>query len=432
MKLSRRDFRGLFSVAAFVIVVFILSLRAASLVNVPGEPDFSKWVLQDFRDSGYYSVVCYLSGGNPYDTETYRAKYPVLQRFSPYSPHFLLLHVPFGLLPHQLSQMVFFVFSIALTVLVACLSLTMCGRRPTLASVCGLAAMVLASRPGHQNLLVGQTTLEMVIGVYVALYYGRTSPWVSAVGVAAALQKVTFGLPLVLFMLWQKRVRPLVGGVVLAGSGMLFVLPRLASAAGGVVELAQSMWAVLHGAGANVTSQAVFSFARIDAVALVGRLQGSRPGLLLSVSIFVIVVGLACATLSRVGELSTGRAGDRYCIAVVCLATLVGTYHQSYSALLLVFPLTALVLNCWAPVQIRAGARVRLLLIGLLSIPFLNYLATKSVLTLLEPSRGEWLLLTSINGAALLLAFGVYVFLPFRRFETRDVEPVASQPARSR
>ena len=69
--------------------------------------------------------------------------------FSPYTPLFLLVHAPFGLLSHYPSQLSYFVLTIALTLVLAWLSLWMCGRSPTLASVTGIAAMVLVSRPGH-------------------------------------------------------------------------------------------------------------------------------------------------------------------------------------------------------------------------------------------------------------------------------------------
>jgi hypothetical protein len=325
----------------------------------------------------------------------------------------LLLHLPFGLLHHGTSQILYFFLTVVLTIALARFTLVACERRPTVATVFGLAAVILASRPGHQNLLLGQTTLELVFGVYVALHYSGRSVWVSGLGLAVAMQKAQFGIPVSLFMLCQKRIREVIAGIGITGIATAVAVAILSRSAGGTVALVSSLWGGLLGAGAGPTARPAASFLRVDAVSLLGRLIGKPPGVYLATIVFAVVMGLACVALRRINERTPGPSADRYCLSVASLATLVGVYHQAYDTVLLILPITALVLDCWAPSEISANGRVRIVLIVFLSVPLLNYAATNTVLQHVELTRAGWSSLTSINAVALLAAFGIYVALPF-------------------
>ena len=98
----------------FISVLFVLGVRSAPNLNVAGNTDRQKWVLQDFRDAIYYPVKSYVEGRNPYDERAHLSEYPVVQPFSPYSPLFLLVHTPFAALPHGASQIAYVLVSIAL------------------------------------------------------------------------------------------------------------------------------------------------------------------------------------------------------------------------------------------------------------------------------------------------------------------------------
>jgi hypothetical protein len=82
--------------------------------------------------------------------------------------------------------------------------------------------------------------------------------------------------------------------------------------------------------------------------------------------------------------------------------------------LLLVLPLTALVFGCWAPEEFRPRRSLRAFLIFLLSVPALNHLIAARVLRLFEAGGWVWTFAVSVNGAAILLAFALYVGFALR------------------
>ena len=147
------------AIGAFLVVVFASSVRVVLHMNEPGDLNPQRWALVDFRDAVYYPAVSFLGGGNPYDSDPYLTAFPAGTPFPPYSPSTLLVHLPFGLIPHTASQLLYFGLTIALTLVLAHLTLWMCKRRPTLTSVFGLAALILTTRLGHWDLLLGQTAL---------------------------------------------------------------------------------------------------------------------------------------------------------------------------------------------------------------------------------------------------------------------------------
>ncbi|MGH7894062.1 MAG: hypothetical protein ACREQL_05290, partial [Candidatus Binatia bacterium] len=55
-----------------------------------------------------------------------------------------------------------------------------------------------------------------------------------------------------------------------------------------------------------------------------------------------------------------------------------------------------------------AGRLLRWSLIVLFAVPALNYAATSTVIELFDPKSTAWLVINSLNGGALLLAFGIY------------------------
>src|SRR5437660_1423304 len=100
--------RTAMAAAAFAVAIALAAYRAASLLNIPGQPkDDTRWALGDFRDAIYYPVVAFLHGDNPYD-RPYAEKYPVYGVQAPYSPFALIVHAPLGLLPYEVAEWVYF------------------------------------------------------------------------------------------------------------------------------------------------------------------------------------------------------------------------------------------------------------------------------------------------------------------------------------
>ena len=95
----------------------------------------------------------------------------------------------------------------------------------TIAATLGLTALLLLSRPGHMNLLLGQVTAQVVIGAYVALRWARTRPLLAGMGLALATLKPTYGVPLALLMLFGRGdLGAVVVGVALSGALCLVAL----------------------------------------------------------------------------------------------------------------------------------------------------------------------------------------------------------------
>jgi len=144
--------------------------------------------------------------------------------------------------------------------------------------VLALAAVLIASRPGHMNLLLGQVTAQVAIGAYVALRWARTRPLLAGLGLALATLKPTYGVPLAALMLFGRGdvIAVAVGTAVSVALCLLALVP-LVHAAGGVVPFAASLASSAGAFSAEGTSNAWSGFARIDAVALLARVMGRVP-----------------------------------------------------------------------------------------------------------------------------------------------------------
>jgi hypothetical protein len=253
--------------------------------------------------------------------------------------------------------------------------------------------------------MLGQTTLPLVIAAYAALFFSTKLPWASGIAVAVATLKPTFGIPLILVMLSLRHYRPVVVGILISGAATLVPSMVLVRSAGGVVPLLRSIWEGYT----SLSNESAASITRVDAVALIGRLSGDSPGPLLELGIFILVIAVAGAVMHHVRSRATGQGADLYCIAVASIAILISVYQLSYSALLLVMPITALFLNRWVPVEFEVNPIVRVVLIVLLLIPMVNYAASYGVAGRFESGSPIWLAVTSVNSIGVLLAFCIYV-----------------------
>jgi len=394
-------------------VVGFLTHRAMSLVNQPGRPAAAHWVLQDFRDAVYYPVVALLHGGNPYDQEAQARRYPVGQSFPLYLPSTLVAHLPFGLLPPAEAAWAYFATTLLLTGAMAALALAGAGVPVTSAAVLAVAALLLASRAGQMNLLLGQVTAQVVIASYVALRWARSRPLLAGLGLAVATLKPTYGVPLAaLMLLGRGDGRATVAGVVASVALCAVTLVPLVHAQGGLAPFVTSLGSSAAAFAAEDSSNAWASVARTDVSSLVARLLGRAPALWVELGLGVLVVAAAVVGLRR---LRTDRspAGVQLGVGLVCLSILVGFYHQTYDVLLLTWPALALAAGRWGRDGV-APAALRWIVLGLIAVPFLNYLASVPVAAQLTQGGPAWLALTALNPAALLAAWGVHLVLACR------------------
>jgi Glycosyltransferase family 87 len=391
-------------VVAFLAAVTLVSLRAMNLVNVPGHPDAVHWVLQDFRDAVYYPVVALLDGGNPYDAVTYMHTYPVWFPLPLYSPSTLLVHLPFGLLAFEHAEIAYYVLAILLTLVLVWMSLRFSNVRSPLPYVCGVAGLVLLTRPGQMNLLLGQVTLQCVIATYVALEYARTRPWLAGLGLAVATLKPTFGVPLILLMLCRGDTRAVVTGIGMAGLLALVPTVWLVRAAGGVPALVASALRSQDGFAVQSFNSPMLGPFRIDTPALVARLLGVPLTSFHELLIGGVVLSVGALAVRRLaGEREDARELSD---VLICLTMLACVYHQTYDWLLLTLPLTGLIAGR-SSFQRFLQSRWRWVLVALLLLPWANYFASATALDAFRLTGGWRLAVTSVNGIALLISLTV-------------------------
>lgn len=388
----------------FLAAVAVTTARILPNLDIPGRPHEELYGFQDFRDAFYYPSRALLDGVNPYDPVAYQARYPVARPTSPYAPHSLLLHLPFSLLPYRAAQFAYYALNLLLVLYLAraCLAAAVGGAGA--AAVLTLATVILMARPTHQTLFLGQITCVVVAGVYLALLEEDRRPWLAAAGVALACMKPTYGVPLVVALLFLGRYRTTLRGVLLATAASLPALPFLARAAGGIVPLVSSVIGSYTIMDSDRSVNTSTSTIRIDAVAITERLAGRPLGglveLLLTLGLLA-AGGWAAARLARRG----GRDGEVAAAGLACLTILICIYHQAYDALLLALPMTWLMTRLPWKRAPRRGDFARLLLLALLAVPALNYLSTDTFLNRLDPSPFMRTIITSANGVALIAAF---------------------------
>jgi hypothetical protein len=396
----------LFAAAAFVCTVGFFSVRAVRKFDFSETGDPERWALCDFRDVVYYPVVSMLEGHDPYDAPTYVRTYRVGAPLPPYSPSTLLAHLPFGLAPLVVAGFAYFAWTIVLMMVVSYLTLLLCGAKPTVVGILGITTAILLTRPGNWNLLLGQLGTEMTAATYLALQSARKRPWVGGFGLAVTTIKPTYGIPLAVMMLARGELPAVVIGVCAGATLLALALAVLAVETGGLVGVLQS----LHETAIRfpTTYPTVTSINRVDVIGLVSRLLGTVPGVGVQLAISLGVLAVGVLAVRRLARRPPSAASLTMSASITCLVVLTWTYHLTYDVQVITLPLVAAVLALTGtPWSVRAG--LRFAAIGLLAIPFVNYLASTSALDALRLG-GTWqLALLSLNGTALLAALGLHV-----------------------
>ncbi len=398
-----------------VVVVTLLGVRLHAKLDVSGSSSPEFWAMQDFRNAVFYPGVAVGEGVNPYDRVLYVKRFPAgRQGFPAYSPLSVLLHAPFGVLPYAASEWTYFVLVVALTLAASVFVLSLVGAPAQFGAIALLTALMLASRPGYMNILNGQITMQLVLGTLIALEYGARRPLLAAVGLALATLKPTYAIPLAIVMLARGQLRAVVVGTIFGTLGALIGAAWIALHTGGLASFCRVLMANVEGSGVTPTAAAMTSWIRVDVASLLARALHWNPGLLGSVAVAVIVLGAASVALYRLrpGFEDDGARGLAGLIA--SLAVLLALYHQPYDVLLLVLPVVSLLVGEHADWR-RLGRGVRWALFALLLIPFVNYVATDTIVGGLTRGQWPWTTIVSINAVALALAFALGLAVAWRR-----------------
>ena len=404
--------------ALFALAIAVLAERAGRLMNVPGSPDAVHWVMQDFRDAIYLPLRAVLDGANPYDVRRYVATYPVGQTFPPYSPFLLVAHAPLGALPAGVAQTAYLALNVLLTLGLAYVSLRLTGGA-SLAQTMLLAGVVLLSRPGQFNVLVGQPTLLLVAGVYLALFWAPRRPGVAAVGLALTSMKPTYAVPLGLLMLARGDWRPLLIGGVLAVLGAVLGAIGPVLAAGGPAEFAALLPANYAAFALESSADPSVSLHRVDAGVIVSRLLGRPPGTPLEMGLFLAIVGIGALALRH-----SARNDLALSAGVACSTILACVYHASYDLVLLVLPAVALLRAASTPAWLRPTWLRALLGLAYCGLA-MNYLASENAAHLLDFGGALRALVGTLNSVGVMVLFAAYCSVALRGGTTA---PAAHQP----
>lgn len=405
MSLVRSRTRVVVLALAFVAIAGVTAARAVRDLNVAGNPRAPHYGMQDFRDAIYFPVIALVEGHNPYDVRDYLGRYPVGNKFPLYAPMALGVYLPFGLASQDHAAYGFLFLNLLLTLVLAYFALRIGGASPSPAAVFGVGTLILASHPGHMSAFIGQCTTYVVIGVYLAFLFARRRPWIAAAGLALACLKPTFGVPAAILLLARGDARVVGRAFAMAAVASAIVSVPLMRAAGGIRPLLASLWGNYAMWDQTFVSSAQSIF-RIDVLAFVGRLLGRNLVTVEDLVLTTTILGLGALGIHRVTR-PEGDGDDALAASLACLTILASTYHQAYDGLILAGPAVAVARGL-------VQGPTRLALAAALALPAVNYLATDSAVARLHIDGTAWVVLGSLNGAALLVAFGLVLWTALR------------------
>jgi Glycosyltransferase family 87 len=375
--------------------------------------------MMDFYDNVYYPVRAFMNGEDPYNAEQFTARYPVAFPYALHAPINLLLHVPFGLLSLRAAGIAYFVLSALLVLALAYMVLRLANVPPDGAKVFFLAGMILLTRAGHWNLVLGQRGIFLTLATCMALLYARDAPYLSGFALALSMVKPTWGVPLALLMVPCGYGRAVTIGIVLSALVNIPVFGLLAAKEGGLSSFGNVLLAGHEAWETMPGYDPATSYARVDLAATVSRFLGYSLSQL-EQAVLTVAILLSAALVLRVLARQANSGSRNLSVGIICLGMLLAGYHNGYDVVLLIAPFVAVVVH-GLPEQ-WGGVAFRRTLIWLFAIPALNWVASDSVLTAWRPSHGLWLLVTSVNGVCVTALFSGYLTLGLMRLRSSSAE----------
>jgi hypothetical protein len=371
----------------------------------------------DFRDAVYYPAVAFADGVNPYDPDRYYEAYPVGQEFPLYSPVHLVMHLPVAPLSLEDARAAYFGLNLVLILVLAGASLRLAGYRGDAASSFGLGALLLLSGPGKMDLRTGEPTLLIVLACYLAIAVGTARAWRAGAGLAVALSKPTFGIPLAIVLLARRRFRATVIGIGAAIVISAVTVIPLAQASGGVRQLVDALRADLDVTSRSLQSR-IGTPLRVDGVNAVARATGLRPSESVALAFGLALLALGTVAIWRLHARDADGDRNELAVTLAMLVILVPIFRVGYDILLLTWPILLLLRR--HPRDAIWPARLRMVLAGLLIVPMVDPLGW----TFVGDAVGRkgvvsHLLGSTAIGLCLLAAFVLCCLLAFRPVRTR-------------
>jgi hypothetical protein len=401
--------RGRWFAALVVLLGLAVAIGRVGVGTIaPTRPVSAHWVMTDFYSSAYYPVRALLDGENPHDSKRFRARYPAADRYPPYLPVNLIIHLPFGLLPPRAAGLAYFLVTIGLFFALGWAALRLSGAPPTLPLVCLVVGLLLLSRPGQWTLLLGQQSVLLSLLVYATIVLADRRPGWSALALAVVSYKPTFGLPLGLILLLSGRARVAFTGAAIAiilNAPLLLVLIEQAgglAALLGDISAGYQEWQLLPVANPATSPWLV------DAPSLVSRFLNAAMPLTAQIVLGLAILGVAAMAVRR---LRWDEGVERnLAIGVISTALLSSAHHVGYDMVLLTAPAVAL---AFGKMPATMSPALRLLFILAYLLPALNWISTHGALRVLNLPRGIWLLVTAVNSICLLALLAGFISLAF-------------------
>ncbi len=397
------------SLSLLALIVALSAIRIHGLAGSPSEVSREHWGLQDFRDAIYFPCRSLAEGHNPYDAKDHMARYPVGQLFPLYSPLTLIIHQPLSWPSYPIARWLNFCVTILLVIVFAFACLRLVETRPRGDQVILLAALILFSRPGHMNLALGQSTLQVSMFCLLALYWSGNQTWRSGWMLALATFKPTFGCLVFIQMLAAKKYRPALTGLLI---GCVITLPLIgyicvhAGGSGPFLEILQQNNQLFDGYEGRDPAT---SFTRLDTYFLICKWFGAKSSGMAELLVMLFLLGASSVVLyfsNRVFVTKRTKANDlasqQLGLCLLLLTTTIAVYHHAYDWLLLVPALTLLSMS--QSIRDSLSKPWRHTIAILLAIPAINFASTNTMKSHLDSSM-LWPIITSANAIALLLAW---------------------------
>ncbi|TWU58819.1 hypothetical protein Poly51_15990 [Rubripirellula tenax] len=407
----------------FALGVFLTAARTVKQYQTPGPFDPSRQGMCDFHNGIYFPTRAVLDGISPYGAD-YAAANPVARQIPFFLPSILVLHTPWVVMPLHVAEVTYFLFSLFMIIAIGAVVSASIGRPIRADLTLAVAAALVFSRGGHITLFDGYFTFELVLATYLAIHWGDRRPWRAAVMLAVVASKPTYILPLGFIMLARGNVKAIIIGAVLSivAAGIPFAWIAYHEGEGDIgrgIEILRNDFTEsqeIH--RAQDDESPVFSWTRVDALAVVAKWAGKDPkeaAHLVAMFVFLIPSMLLLHQRRRAG-LDDGLVGVTG--ALILLTSLVSLYHQSYDTMLMVGPLAAVLMktpSSWASIS----GFWRLALVGLWSVPLFNYVSTRMIMGRIDVGPMGVRVLTSINGVCLAAGLVILVAILVQKRPTQ-------------
>ncbi|WP_267626366.1 glycosyltransferase family 87 protein [Gordonia sputi] len=299
--------------------------------------------LVDFRDATWRPVTWFITGNNPYDTETYLQHFPNSLDYPTYAPGHLVLWAPLGWMDWRAAGLLETVVAMAVIVATGCwlglraaeltpAALIPAGRegaiKRAVAATWG-AILLLLCRPVTLAYYLGQPSIVYVLLAVPAIMV--RNKYIGVILVAVCCMKPHIGLAVVVVLLARGAWRRALIGVGFATLVSLAATPVMAGGISGVPGWFSSLVGNISESSTRRTTDWLDE--RID---IVGSLQHAGFGVSTLTTVAVAVAGVVAAYVV------VRRTPFRFeWIAVLLGLSLITLtlYHLSYDAAWLIPPI---------------------------------------------------------------------------------------------